>query len=185
MEEKNKQLKERITNVHSPNYFFKQYYDNLSTPVECFGLYMQSVWNKILNNRNNSNFSIDLSDCKLMIINFMFENFKNQVYKEILVKYLMKIKKDTMDNKYFDLSNVAQEIFQKSQTLYNNLCQNYFKTQEYYSKEMEIYELIKQDLLEIFKKQIIMLKKASFNEVNELIRKENLSCKNNYVHFLI
>ncbi len=177
LDEKIKQLKERITNIHSPNYFFKEYSENFSVPFESNGIYMQSVWNKILHNQNNNDFSLDLTESKFFIINFMFETLKNRVYKEILVSFLMKIKKQIADNEYVDLSIVGKEIFDKSNYLFQIYSKNYFKTNESYVKEKELHELLSQDLLDIFKKQVIMLKKTSSTKLNELISTEKLTCK--------
>jgi len=179
LDEKIKQLKERITNNHSPNFFFKEYFDNFTIPAESFGLYMQTIWNKISNNKTNNNFVLDLSETKLLIINFMFESLKNKVYKEILVNFFMKIKKSIMENEYVDLSNVGKEILQESERSFHSYTKSYYKTNDFVTKEKELMDLIKQDLLDIFIKQVTMLKKTSPKKLNEMIVSENITCKNN------
>ena len=165
-----------MTNIHSPNYFFKEYSDNFPIPIESLGLYMQSIWNTIKNNRNNDNFILDLTESKLVIINFMFETIKNKVYKEILMNSIMTVKKQTNDNEYVNLSLIAEDVFKKSETLFQNYTKNYFKTNEYFQKEKDLQELIKQDFLDIFKKQVTMLRKTSLSQLNELISSGKISC---------
>ena len=175
LDEKIKQLKERITNNHSPNFFFKEYLDNFTIPIESFALYMQTIWTKISNNKTNNDFTLDLSESKLLIINFMFESLKNKVYKEILVNFFMKIKKQITENQYVDLSKSGNEILAESKNRFHLYAKNYFKTNDFNNKEKELMELIKQDLLEIFIRQVSMLKKNSPEKLNALIASENIN----------
>ena len=183
LDEKIKQLKERITNNHSPNFFFKEYLDNFTIPIESFALYMQTIWTKISNNKTNNDFTLDLSESKLLIINFMFESLKNKVYKEILVNFFMKMKKQITENQYVDLSKSGNEILAESQNRFHFYAKNYFKTNDFNNKEKELMELIKQDLLDIFIRQVSMLKKTSPEKLNALIASENINC--NFIYLYI
>lgn len=137
---------------------------------------MQSIWTKITNNEKNTDFSIDLKHTKFLIMNFMFEKFHNQTYKEILLNYIMKIKKEiNQDKQFIDLSNVSQEIFMKAENLFDKYSENFFKTEEFYKKKKELSDLIKQDLLDIFKTQTTILMKSGTKAFNELIKSEKLT----------
>lgn len=176
IEEKIKQLKERIINTQSPNYFFKRFYENFSLPIQTFGLYMQSIWNKILNNKNNRKFKLELSETKELIINIMFETFQNNVYKEILMSYVMKMKKQIIQEKqYIDLSVIAKEIFAKAESSFQKCAENFHKNNEFFYKMKELSELIKQDLLDIFKQQTSILIKNGPKNLIDIITNEKLT----------
>ena len=105
----------------------------------------------------------------------MFESLKNKVYKEILVNFFMKIKKQITENQYVDLSKSGNEILAESKNRFHLYAKNYFKTNDFNNKEKELMELIKQDLLEIFIRQVSMLKKNSPEKLNALIASENIN----------
>lgn len=176
VEEKVKQLNDRITNNQCPNYLFKKFHENISIPLNSFNLFMQSVWTKIRNNEKNTDFSLDLKDNKLLIMNFMFEKFHNQTYKEILLNYIMKMKKQiNQDKQFIELSTVSQEIFMKAESLFEKYSENFYKTEEFYKKKKGLLELIKQDLLDIFKTQTTILMKLGTKNFNESIKTEKLT----------
>lgn len=177
LEEKFRHLRERIVNKSSPNFFFKEYYEDFMIPSESLSLYMQSVWNKIINNQNNAGFTLDLSELKLFLINFTFETIKNQVYKEILINFLTKMKKSIADNEFIDLSKSGADVLKEADQLLQKYAVNYPKTAEFAKKKQELTELLIEDLRDIFMRQVQMLKKIARNGLAKLISAEGVSCK--------
>lgn len=169
------QIKERINNSNSPNYLLKSLNDQINIPIEALGLYLQKILNNISNYGQKSGIFINLNEEKQLIINCYLENLKKEIYKNILINSIQPLKQSFISNENVNLIIKGPAILQQSKIEFEKMTENFVKNNDYYLKEENLIEMVKQDLFTIFKKQINFLVKLTKKRVEEEISIEKLN----------